>query len=80
MQLAGVRKLKTEFADHPMLLIAIVLLLFKIENKKELHEEIIQVSMECPKVLFKWQHSKSYVMPQPTDLFCHKSFLPNSVS
>ena len=30
--------------------------------------------MECPKVLFKWQHSKSYVMPQPTDLFCHTIF------
>ena len=25
-------------------------------------------------VLFKWQHSNSYVMPQPTDLFCHTIF------
>ena len=30
--------------------------------------------MECPKVLFKGQYSKPYVIPQPTDLFCQAIF------
>ena len=36
--------------------------------------------MECPKVLFKWQHSKSYIVPQPTDLFCPTIIFANSTS
>ena len=49
-----------------MLLIIIVLLLFKLENKKQLHEEINKFQLSCPKELFKWKHSKSYIMPQPS--------------
>ena len=30
--------------------------------------------MGFPKESFTWQHSKSYIMPQPTDLFCHTIF------
>ena len=53
-----------------MLLMAIVLLLFKMENKKELHEEVNKFQWSAL-VLFKSKHSKSNVMPQPIDLFCH---------
>ena len=42
------------------------LALFKLENKKELHGEINK-SRWSPVRGFNWQHSKSYIMPQPTD-------------
>ena len=51
------------------MLITVVLLLFKLEGKKELHEEV--KSQWSTLRSFNWQHSKSYIMPQPTDLFCH---------
>ena len=55
------------------ILITIVLLVFKLEDKKDLHE---QVNSQWSALRgFNWQHSKSYVMPQPTDLFCHTIFL-----
>ena len=44
--------------NHPIL-ITVALLLFKLEDKKELHEEV------------NWQHSKFYIMPQATEPFCH---------
>ena len=28
--------------------------------------------------IYKWQHSKSYIMPQTTDLFYHTSFFAKS--
>ena len=28
--------------------------------------------------VFKWQHSKSYIMPQTTDLFYHTNFFAKS--
>ena len=55
MQLAGVileTRQNLESANHPMLLIAIVLLLFKIENKKELHEEVNK---------FQWSALRCYL-------------------
>ena len=51
------------------MLITVVLLLFKPEDKNELHEEV--KSQWSAIRGFKWQHSKSYIMPQPTDQFCH---------
>ena len=54
------------------MLITVVLLLFELENKKELDEEIKSQwsALRC----YKWQHSNYYIMPQPTDLFCHANF------
>ena len=52
------------------MLINVALLLFKLEDKKELHEE---VTPEWSAIRgFKWQYSKSYIIPQTTNLFCHK--------
>ena len=41
--------------------------------KKELQEEVDKSQWSALKG-FNWRHSKSYVMPQPTDLFCHTIF------
>ena len=46
------KKLKTGSGNHPMLLITVVLLLFKLENKKELHEEVNQFQMSVLYNLF----------------------------
>ena len=55
------------------MLITVVLLLFKLEHKKELHEEVNKSQWSAPRG-FNWQHSKSYIMLEPTDLFCHTIF------
>ena len=58
--------------NHPML-ITVLLLLFKHEGKKELHEE-----EKCRwSVLrgFSWQLSNSYIMSQPGNLLCYTIFL-----
>ena len=44
-------------------------MLFQLEDKKELHEEL--KSQWSVLKGFTWQHSKYYTIPQPTDLFCH---------
>ena len=49
------------------------LLLFKHENKKELREEFNSQWNSLRDS--NWQHSKTYIMPQPTDLFCHAIIL-----
>ena len=46
---------------------------FKLEDKKELHEEV--KSQWSALRVFNWQHSKSHIIPQPTDLFCHTILL-----
>ena len=58
--------------NHP-LLITVALLLFKFENKKVLHDEVAK-SQGSALSGFNWQHSKSYIMPQSTDFFCHTMF------
>ena len=55
------------------MLITIVLMLFKHEDKKELYEEV--KSQWSALRGFNWQHSKSYIIPQPIDLFCHTTLL-----
>ena len=55
------------------MLITVVLMLFKLEDKKELHEEL--KSQWSVLKGFNQQHSKSYIIPQPTDLFCHTILL-----
>ena len=55
------------------MLITIVLMLFKLEDKKELYEEV--KSQWSALSGFNWQHSKSYIIPQPADLFCNKILL-----
>ena len=62
-------KLKAASSNHPVL-VTVVLLLFKLENKKGLHKEVNKCQWSALRV-FNWQDSKSYIMPQPTDLFCH---------
>ena len=52
------------------MLITVVLLLFKLENKKELHEDVNKSQWSALKG-FNWQHSKSYIMSQPTDVLSH---------
>ena len=52
------------------MLLTVVLLLFKLENKKELQEEFNRSQWSALRG-FNWQHSKPYRKPQPTDLFCH---------
>ena len=59
------------------MLITVVLLLFKLEGKKELHEEV--KSQWSTLRSFNWQHSKSYIMPQPTDLFCNTILCAKSI-
>ena len=54
--------------NHPML-ITVVFSLFKLEDKKELHEQV--KSQWIALRGFNWQHSKSYIMPKPTDLLRH---------
>ena len=57
------------------MLIAVVLMLFKLEDKNELREDVkYQWSALSD---FNWQHSKSYIIPQPADLFCHTILLVN---
>ena len=56
------------------MLIIVVLMLFKLEDKKQLLEEV--KSQWSALRGFNWQHSKSYIIPQPTDLFCRRIFLP----
>ena len=58
--------------NHPMLIIA-VLMLSKLEDKKELHKEV--KSQWSALRGFNWQHSKFYIIPQSTDLFCHTILL-----
>ena len=58
--------------NHPML-ITVVLLLFKLEYKKELNEEV--KSQWSSLRGFNRQHSKFYIMPQPTNLFSCKILL-----
>ena len=41
--------------------------------KIELQEKVNKSQWSALKV-FNWQHSKSCIMPQPTDLFCHAIF------
>ena len=55
-----------------MLIIA-VLMLFKLEDKAALHEEV--KSQWSALRGFNSQHSKSYIIPQPIDLFCHTILL-----
>ena len=66
--------LETEgsISNHPMLT-TVVLLLFKLENKKELHEEVNKSQWSALRGM-NWQHSKSYIMLEPTDLFSHTIF------
>ena len=47
----------------------VLLLLFLLEDQKELHEEVR--SWWSAQRGLNWQHSSSYIMPQLTDLFCH---------
>ena len=58
--------------NHPVF-ITVVSLLFKLEDKKEFHEEI--KSQWSTLRGFNWQHSKSHIIPQPSDLFCHTILL-----
>ena len=51
------------------MLTTVVLLLFKLEDKQELHEEV--KSQWNALMGFNRQHSKSQIIPQLTDLFCH---------
>ena len=44
-------------------------MLFKLEDKKELHKEVN--SQWSALSGFNWQYSKSYIMPQHADLLCH---------
>ena len=48
------------------MLITVVLFLFENEDKKELHEEV-----KSQWSSLRGFQSKSYTMPQATDLFCH---------
>ena len=48
-------------------------MLFRDEDKKELHEEV--KSQWSALRGFNWQHSKSYIIPTPADLFCHRNLL-----
>ena len=52
--------------NHP-LFITVLLLLFQLEGKKELHWEV--KSWGLVERGFNWQHFNSSLMPQPTDLF-----------
>ena len=52
------------------MLITIVLLLFKLEDKKRASWGGYKSQWSALRV-FNWQHSNSYIMLNPTDLFCH---------
>ena len=55
------------------MLITVVLMLFKDEDKKELRGAV--KSQWSALRGFNCQHSNSYIIPQPTDLFCHRIVL-----
>ena len=56
-----------------LILITVVSLLFKLEDKRGLHEEF--KPQWSARKLLNWQHCNSYIMPQPNDLFCHTILL-----
>ena len=47
----------------------VLLLLFFLKGQKEIHEEV-KSWWNGQRGLY-WEHSNSYIMVQPTDLFCH---------
>ena len=51
----------------------VVLLLFLLVGRKEHHEEV--KSCWSAQSGLKWQHSNFYIMPQPSNLFCHTAFI-----
>ena len=55
------------------MLFSAVLMLFELEDKKMLYEE--GKSQWSALRGFNWQHFKSYIIPQPTDLFRHTILL-----
>ena len=55
------------------MLITIVLMLLKLEDEKELHKEVKPQWSALRG--FNLQHSKSCIIPQPTELMCHTILL-----
>ena len=71
--------MKAESGNHPMLLITAVLLLFKFENEKELHEEINKSQWSTLRSYWTGNIPGLIKCVNPLIYFVIQTFLSNSI-